>query len=80
MNIFFKDLPEPVLRDVMRKNRSGWKIFNWFSSSKTKKAVSEEKPKENDIKSKISPNQSPKKEAIQDKKPIIDNKQNKNIR
>jgi len=65
------------------KKASGWKIFNWFSTPKTKKQPEEVKPKEKDIKFKVSPKDSPKKELFLEQKQNNDtshNKQKSNVR
>lgn len=78
-----KDLPESVLRDVIRtKKASGWKIFNWFSSGKSKKPHPQPNPKEPEIQAKVSPKDSPTKRPSPDQKPQNANCLNKakNIR
>lgn len=77
-------MPECVLRDVIKaKKDSGWKIFNWFSSGKSKKTNhTAQNPKKEEIITKSSPKESPQKEQTKNglNNEVPSNKAKNNVR
>lgn len=76
-------MPESVLRDVMKaKKDSGWKMFNWFSRSKSKKISNvPEKSQKKEVIAKISPSSSPQKDqAPNQKEPVLNKEKSTNMR